>query len=239
MYTLAIVAQLQRGAEPKVNQDLTILVPPYDPARIFRLSYEPDGLAELDLKSDRCDASACWTRCFRSHKLTEVVLPDGHPRSAVIALPYLLGFTLAQKPYPEGRTLRLHQIQDSRLQDFVHVQGAPAQHAEEVYNVPCHDHNLIEQRLSTNYGFPTSRSSTPEPEAPVEKAEEAAAGDRAAQQTGLGVAGMLRRIGLWAKEDAAHGRITIAGKELLRWKRAADRSPFPLPSSCDTLVTTA
>ena len=61
MYTLAIVAQLQRGAEPKVNQDLTLLVPPYDPARIFRLSYEPDGLAELDWECDRCDASACWT----------------------------------------------------------------------------------------------------------------------------------------------------------------------------------
>lgn len=58
-------------------------------------------------------------------------------------------------------------------------------------------------------------------------AEEAAAGDRAASQTGLGVAGMLRRIGLWAKEDAAHGRITIAGRELLRWKRAADRWPPP------------
>ena len=63
---LAIVAQLQRGAEPKANQDLTILVPPYDPARIFRLSYEPDGLAELDIEPDRCDASACWTRGFHS-----------------------------------------------------------------------------------------------------------------------------------------------------------------------------
>ncbi len=54
VYTLAIVAQLQRGAEPKANQDLTILVPPYDPARIFRLSYEPDSLDELDIEPDRC-----------------------------------------------------------------------------------------------------------------------------------------------------------------------------------------
>ena len=40
---LAIVAQLQRGAEPKAGQDLTILVPPYDPAHIFRPSYEPES----------------------------------------------------------------------------------------------------------------------------------------------------------------------------------------------------
>ena len=75
-----------------------------------------------------------------------------------------------------------------------------------------------------------SRLSMPEPEALAEKAEEAADGNRAASQTGLGVAGMLRRIGLWAKEDAARGRITIAGRELLRWKRAADRWPPCLPA---------
>lgn len=53
---LAIVAQLQRGAEPKANQDLTILVPPYDPAHIFSLSYEQD---ETDVQADRCAAPAC------------------------------------------------------------------------------------------------------------------------------------------------------------------------------------
>ena len=69
-----------------------------------------------------------------------------------------------------------------------------------------------------------SRASTPEPEAPMVKAKEATVSDEAASQTGLGVAGMLRRIGLWAKEEASRGRITITGRELLRWKRAADRS---------------
>lgn len=58
----------------------------------------------------------------------------------------------------------------------------------------------------------------------IEHGEAADAEARAASRTGLGVAGMLRRIGLWAREDAAHGQIAIAGKELFRWKRAADRS---------------
>ena len=75
----------------------------------------------------------------------------------------------------------------------------------------------------------TSRPSTAEAEGAKEAVDEkvvqkaAAAEGQAGTQTGLGVAGMLRRIGLWAKEDAAHGRITINGRELLRWKRAADR----------------
>lgn len=45
----------------------------------------------------------------------------------------------------------------------------------------------------------------------------------AVSQTGLGVAGMLRRIGLWTNEDAIKGRITVAGRELIRWLRASDR----------------
>ena len=49
---LAVVAQLQRGAEPKVGQDLTILVPPYDPAHIFRPSHEPEA-PEADLELER------------------------------------------------------------------------------------------------------------------------------------------------------------------------------------------
>ncbi len=53
---------------------------------------------------------------------------------------------------------------------------------------------------------------------------------RALSQTGLGVAGMLRRIGLWATEDAIAGRITVAGRELVRWLRAADRSVCQLVS---------
>lgn len=52
VYILAIVAQMQRGAEPKANQDLTILVPSYDPAHIFRLSYEPEQLTELEMEFD-------------------------------------------------------------------------------------------------------------------------------------------------------------------------------------------
>ena len=46
---LAVVAQLQRGAEPKAGQDLTVLVPPYDPTHIFRPSYEPES-SEADLE---------------------------------------------------------------------------------------------------------------------------------------------------------------------------------------------
>ena len=49
VYMLAVVAQLQRGAEPKIGQDLTILVPPYDPAHIFRPSHEPEA-SETDLE---------------------------------------------------------------------------------------------------------------------------------------------------------------------------------------------
>lgn len=56
----------------------------------------------------------------------------------------------------------------------------------------------------------------------------------AQSQTGLGVAGMLRRIGLWAVEDAIKGEITVAGKELVRWLRAADRCCSP-----DLLSTSA
>ena len=72
-------------------------------------------------------------------------------------------------------------------------------------------------------GHHDGRSGRSGPEALLEEEEEPAGAHGAAGQTGLGVAGMLRRIGLWAKEDAAHGRITITGRELLRWKRAADR----------------
>ncbi len=52
MYILAIMAQMQRGAEPKANQDLTILVPSYYPAHIFRLSYELEELTELEMEFD-------------------------------------------------------------------------------------------------------------------------------------------------------------------------------------------
>ena len=67
------------------------------------------------------------------------------------------------------------------------------------------------------------RSKRVGPEALLEDKNEPAGAHGAVGQTGLGVAGMLRRIGLWAKEDAAHGRVTITARELLRWKRAADR----------------
>ena len=46
---LAIVAAMQRGAEPKKESDFIILVPPYDPAEIFSPSYghdEPEAARE-------------------------------------------------------------------------------------------------------------------------------------------------------------------------------------------------
>jgi hypothetical protein len=57
----------------------------------------------------------------------------------------------------------------------------------------------------------------------VEGKVELGRGQQARSETGLGVAGMLRRIGLWAVEDAVKGQITVPGKELVRWLRAADR----------------
>lgn len=42
-------------------------------------------------------------------------------------------------------------------------------------------------------------------------------------KTGLGVAGMLRRIGLWAGERPEHGEIRIDGREVARWIRAEAR----------------
>lgn len=42
-------------------------------------------------------------------------------------------------------------------------------------------------------------------------------------KTGLGVAGMLRRIGLWAGERPERGEIRIDGREVARWIRAEAR----------------
>ena len=109
VYTLAIVAQLQRGAEPKANQDLTIMVPPYDPARIFRLSYEPDSLDsldELDMEPDRFVMPLrARHAAFTSLKLTSVGLCDQCLRRAAIAplahnLPHCL--PAAHLPSPLG-----------------------------------------------------------------------------------------------------------------------------------------
>jgi hypothetical protein len=48
VYVLAIVGAMQRGADLNQQTDLTILVPPYDPAEIFSPSYghdEPNAVA--------------------------------------------------------------------------------------------------------------------------------------------------------------------------------------------------
>ncbi len=228
VYALAIVAQLQRGAEPKANQDLTILVPPYDPARIFRLSYEPDGLAELDMEPDRCvmplraghDAAASLK--LSSCGLVSSTLAQSCCCAAYAPSSGLCACCLA--PFQSG-PFNLHSSQ------VLTEQGRLLMYRVLIYSALTKAHVLLVVTqfscLTSNLSQPGSRLSTPEPEALEEKAEEAAGGDQAASQTGLGVAGMLRRIGLWAKEDAARGRITIAGRELLRWKRAADRWPPP------------
>ncbi|CAL8460572.1 g101 [Coccomyxa elongata] len=123
VYVLAIVAAMQRGAEPNKESDLIILVPPYDPAEIFSPSYGHDEVAHKE---------AAATPSLRSAR---------------------------------GK----------------------------------------EQRRMAEESAGESEQ-------------------RALSQTGLGVAGMLRRIGLWATEDAIAGRITLAGRELVRWLRAADRA---------------
>jgi hypothetical protein len=64
---------------------------------------------------------------------------------------------------------------------------------------------------------------------------EASSEKRGKQQTGLALAATLRRIGLWAVEKAAEGRILLQARELARFVRAADRSvPPPLlpPPPC-------
>jgi hypothetical protein len=62
VYVLAIVAAMQRGAEPKKESDLIIMVPPYDPAEIFSPSYghdEPEVARESGtFPSLRCVAGA-------------------------------------------------------------------------------------------------------------------------------------------------------------------------------------
>jgi len=57
----------------------------------------------------------------------------------------------------------------------------------------------------------------------------AASGEEAAgtPETGLGVAGMLRRIGLWAIEVPGRGEIRIAADEVARWLRAEARCAAP------------
>lgn len=42
VYVLAIVGAMHRSAEMDLQRDLTILVPPYDPAEIFSPSYGHD-----------------------------------------------------------------------------------------------------------------------------------------------------------------------------------------------------
>lgn len=54
--------------------------------------------------------------------------------------------------------------------------------------------------------------------------EEAAAGT---SETGLGVAGMLRRIGLWASERPERGEIRVPAREVARWIRAEARCAAP------------
>lgn len=54
--------------------------------------------------------------------------------------------------------------------------------------------------------------------------EEAAAGT---SETGLGVAGMLRRIGLWASERPERGEIRVPAREVARWIRAEARCVAP------------
>ena len=66
---LAIVAAMQRGAEPNKESDLIIMVPSYDPAEIFSPSYghdEPEPAREsASFPSLRCVPSSgpcavCW-----------------------------------------------------------------------------------------------------------------------------------------------------------------------------------
>lgn len=65
VYVLAIVAAMQRGAEMK-ETDLTILVPPYDPAEIFFPSYGHDEPEFVEKEAATPVASLrCAPRCSR------------------------------------------------------------------------------------------------------------------------------------------------------------------------------
>lgn len=52
------------------------------------------------------------------------------------------------------------------------------------------------------------------------RAPDAAPGD---ERTGLGVAGVLRRLRLWAREYGERGLILLEAKELTRWCKAMQR----------------
>ncbi len=75
VYVLAIVAAMQRGAEPNKESDLIILVPPYDPAEIFSPSYGHDEVAHKEAAATpslRCASFHISRQPFRPHKLARL-----------------------------------------------------------------------------------------------------------------------------------------------------------------------
>ena len=65
VYMLAVVAALQRSGDFSNQQDLTVLVPPYDPADIFLPSYAAAAAPERADEAAPLPAAAAAARCAR------------------------------------------------------------------------------------------------------------------------------------------------------------------------------
>ena len=152
VYVLAVAAALARAVDgPRALSDVTLLVPPYDPAEIFFPSYaheEPGGA--------RGAAAAAAAAAAADERAAAAAAAATDLEAAADA---------AAEPRPAA--------------------PAPA----------------------------------PPPLAAWPRAEHAHGGSTT--QPGLGVAAMLRRIGLWAAESPADGAIRLQAKEVARWVRAA------------------
>ena len=95
VYVLAIVAAMQRGAEPNKESDLIILVPPYDPAEIFSPSYGHDEVAHKEsaaTPSLRCGScNSVQSQCTAKHQAQQcgrhsMTRPAAHQLPAIAQL---------------------------------------------------------------------------------------------------------------------------------------------------------
>ncbi|KAK9820618.1 hypothetical protein WJX72_012335 [[Myrmecia] bisecta] len=96
--------------------------------------------------------------------------------------------------------------------------------APEAASVPARSHDsltsLEDEEVEKRAGSPASLAGM------WDDAEE-----DATASTGLGVAGMLRRLHLWAKESPGEGQLVVEGRALARWLRIADRAATNARSS--------
>ncbi len=178
VYVLAVVGALQRAADgPRALPDVTLLVPPYDPADVFYPSYARDSNERSGRGRQRGGggsggAGTAGGRSVAAATAAAAVVIASGPASAWAP------------PPPTFAALRSvtssSSSSDEEEEDEAGVAAAGAGGLA-----------------------PTA----------------AAAADR--HNTGLGVAAMLRRIGLWAVEAPADGLIRLQAREVTRWVRAA------------------